>query len=139
MAGLRLPIESHVLQAMDHSRAIYLDHVELHLHPGAEKFAILPEAGIVDQDIHLQAGSLGRIEDLLRRLGKSKVGDNHLGLDGILAAQPLCQQIEPLAAAGSEHQVDAGLCQLHRDGFTDAGAGASNDCPLALPGLTQNG
>ena len=71
---------------------------------GAQKSAILAEAGIVDEDIDREAGAFGGIVNLLRRGGVVEVGGDDADL-GSLAAELGGQRLQTVFAARGEDEL----------------------------------
>ena len=93
------------------------------------KRAVLPQAGIIDQNVYLQV--LSRVIDILRRSGVIQIRDNdaHLGSFG---CQLGGQRLQPILSAGREDEFGALPRQLPRQFRANARTGPGDQCPSAV-------
>ena len=85
-----------------------------------------PEAGVVHEQVDRPRAVGEPGLDGCQLFADSEVRNQHLHLDAVLLPQLRGELLEPLAGAGHEDQVVAGLGQLPGEGAADPGGGAGD-------------
>ena len=124
---------------MNHRRAIHLHHTEKALHWNLGEFAVLPEAGIVDEQINVQALLLCEVVDLSRSVGVCKIGVEYGGADSVALPQSSRKLFQPVATPRCEKQMSTARGEFVRQSHADTCARTGNQRPLALPFLRHVG
>src|SRR4029077_18557835 len=124
---------------MNHRRAIHLHHIEKALRRNLREFAVLPEAGIVDEQINVQTLLLCEIVDLLGSVGFREISVEYGGADSEALPQSSRKLFQPVATPRCENQVSAARGEFVRQSHADTRARTGNQRPLALPFLRHVG
>ena len=84
---------------MDNRRAVNLNHIEKPLRWSLRKFAILAEAGVIDEQVDGEALLPGEIVNFRRRIRLGQIGDEGLSLDFMGVSQFASELAESIPAA----------------------------------------
>ena len=94
--------------------AIDADHAGFLFGLARAEFAVLAEAGVVDEDVDGEPGTLGRVVDLLRRGGIVEVRDDDAGFNA-LGGEFGGERFRALCAAGGQDEFCAAAREFTRE------------------------
>ena len=101
---------------------------------GVGEVSAVAEAGVVDQDLDLEAEALDLGGKPLARGRVAEVGGDRLGADAVALAQLAGQRAQTLLAPGDQGDAVPARGQLARDRLADPGRGARDQRGCRLRG-----